>query len=194
MKIRVLILPVVLMVALAGCAPEAAAPVNPSPSASQQSPSAMPSDSPTVAPVAIPGDCETLVPLVVVHREFSSQFDPVAYVAHPEDLIGQSFADRNGLNCIWDIPRSEGFATVFVAERETVSDAAQIAAWRGAGFTECTSVLDACFSEEEETMVGTMQTVYALAGGFELRATTSAGSRDSLLALATEAATNMGYR
>lgn len=192
MKIRALILPVVLTVALAGCVPTAPTP-SPTAGESGGSPSATPSESPAVAPVALPGDCGTLVPLALVHSEFSADFNPVAYTAHPEDLVGQSFADREGLNCVWSIPSSEGFVSVFVAERETASDAEQVALWSSAGFSECTSTLDACFSQEEETMVSIMHTVYALAGGFELRAVTSAGSVDQLLVLATEAATNMGY-
>lgn len=195
LKIRNFIVPAVLMMALVGCASEAeTSDATSSAGADDSSPSATPTPDATVAPVTLPGDCESLVPLAVVHAEFSADFNPVAYTAHPEDLVGQSFADRNGLNCIWAIPRSEGFVSVRAAERETVSDDAQITAWSGAGFTECTSSLDGCFSSEEETMVSIVHTVYALAGGFELRATTSAGSANQLLVVVTEAATNMGYR
>ena len=195
MKFRALILPAVMMVALAGCAPEPAAPANPSSSPSQPAPPATtsPTPTPTVDPISLPADCEALVPTSTVHREFSPQFDPVAFVPHPEDEIGQSFAERDGLICTWTIPRSEAFVAVYAAESAAASDAAQIADWRSAGFTECPGILDACFSEDFETMVGQMSIVYALADGYEIQARTSAGSIDSLLVLAQEAATNMGY-
>ena len=200
MKFRALALPVALMLTLAGCTPDSGAQPTPTPSgpsaAVESSPSAPadpPAPVPTAAPLTIPETCDALVPIDVVQQQFSTKFAPVAYVAHPEDEIGQNFADRNGLNCIWAIPRSEAFVAVYVAERATASDAAQMADWQSAGFTDCSPLLDACFHEEEETMVNIMQTVYALAGGYELRVRASAGSVDPLLAVATEAATNLGY-
>lgn len=195
MKFRALVIPAVLLVVLVGCTPEPDASPVASPSAHESAPSDAPSPTPTptTAQLVIPGGCEALVAIEVVHSEFSPQFGPKAFVLHPEDEVGQSFADRNGLNCLWTIPRSEAFVGMHVAVRGPDSDAEQIAQWQSASLTECPAFLDACFYEQEETMVGTMWTVYALVDGFELRATTSAGSLDPLLALTREAAANMGY-
>lgn len=193
MKLRALAIPAVLMVTLAGCTPEPDAQPASSPSASESVPSDAPTPTPTVAQLVIPGDCEALVATEVVQREFSPQFELKVFVLHDEDEVGQSFASRNGLNCVWIIPRSEAFVGVHVAERGTDSDEAQIAEWQSAGLTECPPLLDACFSEEVETMVGTMSTVYTLVEGFELQVTTSAGGLDQLFALTREAASNMGH-
>lgn len=195
MKIRTLVIPVVLLVALAGCTSNSVGQPNPSVSSSSTAPapSSEPTAGPTTAAVALPASCEALVSTATIQREFSPSFNPTPYVAHPENTLGQEFTDRGGLICLWSIPQSEGFVAIYVAERATATDADQIAAWRGAGFADCSPLVDACFFEEEETMVGMMSTVYTLAGGFELRLRTSAGSLSPLRAVVQEAATNMGY-
>lgn len=187
MKLRVIVIPVAIVFAFSGCASEAPV-ADPSFSASE---SASP-ETPTPTPLVIPSDCETLLPTAVVHREFDSRFEPEVYVPHPEDEVGRSFSDRNGLICFWVIPRSEAYVGVLVAERGTDSDDGQVALWRSADFAECPPLLDACFYGED-TSFNTVSTVYALVDGFELRVTTGAGSLDALFVLAREAATNMGF-
>lgn len=195
MKIRALTIPAVFLLTLVGCTPTSEA--QPVPSASSNSDAAIPSGEPTPAPtttpVSLPATCEALVSTATIQREFSPQFDPTPYVAHPENALGQEFTDRGGLICIWSMPRSEAFVAIYIAERAAASDADQIAAWSSAGFADCSPFLDACFVEDDETMVGMKSTVYALAGGFELRISTSAGGLDQLRAVAHEAAANMGY-
>lgn len=190
MKLRTLAVPAVLVAALGGCAP--ASDVESSPSATEAAPSVAPA--PEGDPLVIPENCDDLVSMNTIHTQFDTSFVAEPFVLHAEDSVGQSFADRGGINCAWILPQSDGFVTLHIAEREAGSDEEQVAAWQTAGLPECPPFLDACFYKEEETMVGAMLTSYALVDGFEVRAISSAGPLDALLELTREAVTNMGYR
>lgn len=186
-----------LAIPLSGCAPE---PVVPSPSVSSpspsvsSSPSATPSETPEASSLVIPDDCDEMVPISVVHDQFSPDFEPIFITANDGDPAAQDFAARNGLTCLWGIPNSDaGFLTVFVAERDGDSDSVQVAEWQGAGYTECPPFLDECYYEDQVDEIGEVWTAHILVEGFELRVQATAVSLDPLLIIARSAATNMGY-
>ncbi len=201
MKIRRSAVPAVAILAalaipLSGCAPEPVAPsTSPSPSPSvSSSPISTPSETPDVSSLIIPDDCDEMVPISVVHDQFSPAFEPIFVTANDGDPAAQDFAARNGLTCLWGIPNSDaGFLTVFVAERDADSDADQVAEWQGAGYTECPPFLDECYYEDEVDEIGEVWTAHILVDGFELRVQATAVSLDPLLIVARSAATNMGY-
>jgi hypothetical protein len=193
MKFRAIVVPAVLIFALAGCAPE---PIvsSPSPSPSESTPSASPSETPAGSQLTLPDDCDVLVPISVIHDEFYSGFESIYFAADLGDASAQSFAARNGLTCLWGIPQSDaGFITVFAAERGMDTDEEQAAAWKSAGYTECPPFLDVCYFEESTEETGEVWTAHVLVDGFELQIQASSTSLDPLLAVAREAATSMGY-
>ena len=194
MKLRAVVVSLAVVVALAGCAPEAAPAPSTSPSASVTVPSASPSASPTVKSLTLPEDCSVLVPLTTIHTEFYSGFVPIYLAADLGDDTIQSFASRNGLTCLWGIPNSDaGYVKVFAAVRATATDDQQIALWSSAGYSECPPFLDACFYEDVKNEIGEVWTVHALVEGFELRIEATSVTLDPLLVVARDAATSMGY-
>ncbi len=193
MKIRALVVPVALILTLAGCAPEPVVPSS-TPTPSVTTPSPTPTASPSGSKLTLPEDCEILVPINVIHAQFSEQFESIYFAADLGGSSAQSFAARNGLTCLWGIPQSDaGSVTVFAAERATSTDAQQVSKWQTAGYTECPSFLDACYYEDVTNEIGEMWTVHALVDGIELQVQATSTSIDPLLVVAREAATNMGY-
>ncbi len=196
MKLHAIVIPAVLIFALAGCAPEPGASPPLAPSAS---PTATPSPTSTPSPsgtsLVLPFGCDELVPTDVIHTQFSSSFESIYFAADLGDDAAQSFASRLGLTCLWGIPQSDaGFVKVFAAERDTDTDEQQVAIWRSAGYTDCSPFLDACYVEDVLEEGGEVWTVHALVGGFELRVFATSTSIEPLLATAREAAKNMGHR
>ena len=197
MRVRALIIPALVVAMLAGCTPQTPAPsaspsTSPSPGSSAQTPSTAPTAAPTQAAVALPGSCDALVPLAVVQREFSPRFETIVIDASYGDPVAQDFMARGGITCLWGIPQSGAGYTMYAAERATSTDAAQVAQWTAAGFTQC-SEFDACYYELASSEEGDFYTLHALVGGFELRAFSSAGGPDALMGVAIAAATSMGY-
>lgn len=196
MKLRVLILSAVLTFAVSGCAPE---PLIPAPSPSADGPGATgepapaASLSPTEPSLALPADCTLLVPLAVIQTEVSPHF---VHIVTGPDYGGpdaQDFLARGGLACTWGIPQSGAMANVYVAERATASDAAQVALWVAAGYSECLTFLDECYYEEVSADFGEYKTLFVLVDGFEIRVQSSTAPVHSLMVIARAAATSMGY-
>jgi hypothetical protein len=192
-KFRAVAVPVLLLLVLSGCAPEPV-PASPSPSPSTPAPSIEPSASPTGSRLVLPEDCDELVPLEVIHEQFSPAFEPIFLIADSGDADAQSFAARNGITCLWGIPNSDaGFVTVYAAVRGTDTDEQQVTAWRDAGFAECPPFLDACYFEDVADEIGEVWTAHVLVEGYELRVQATSNSLGPLLVVAREASTNMGY-
>lgn len=194
MRILTAVVPFIVVFALVGCAPEApVATPDPTVSPSAEQPSSSPSAPEHEATVSLPGECETLVPLSIVHSDFSDNFESIAMDAASGDPVAQSFRDRNGLTCLWGIPNSDAGVTLFVGERATSTDAEQVSQWSAAGYAECSAFLDACFHESGVDEVGAWQLLHALVDGYEIRVHGSSATLDPLLSLARTAATNMGH-
>ena len=194
MKVRSLVIPAVLIALLAGCTPQTPAPSqNPTSSPSASTPAPAPtSAAPTQSPVALVDSCDSLVALDVVQREFSPHFVSIPIGAEYGDPVAQAFLNDGGLICLWGIPQSGAGFTMYVAEGIAGSDSEQASAWAAAGYTQCAE-FDVCYYESETNEEGSFWTLHALAGGFELRVFAQSGSLDPLMAVAHEAATNMGY-
>ena len=193
MKIRAIVVPAVLILVLSGCAPEPVVPSS-TPTPSVTTPSATPTATPSVSSLALPEDCEAFVPLPVIHKQFSEQFESIYFAADLGDSSAQSFAARDGLTCAWGIPQSDaGYVLVFAAERETATDAQQVAKWQSAGYTDCSPFLDACYSQNIPSETGVTMAVHLLLKGFEVRIEATTTSLDPLMVVAGEVAKNMGY-
>lgn len=193
MKIRALVVPAVLMLALAGCAPEPVVPTT-TPVPTFSTPTPTPTASAAGSQLALPEDCDVLVPIAFIHSQFHESFTSMYFAADLGGSAAQSFAARDGLTCLWGIPDSDaGYVTVFAAERGTETDAQQVAQWRAAGYSECPPFMDECYFEETTDEIGEVWTVHVLVDGFELQVQATASSMDLLLVTAREAATNMGY-
>lgn len=195
MSLRAVIVPLAMVLALAGCTavPADVAVVSPSPAASTPAPVASPSESAAPA-LRLPATCADLVPLATIHSQFAASFEPIPYSPGVEDLDATSFVARGGLTCLWGIPQSDaGAITVYAARRSTATDEQQAQSWRSAGYSECPPFLDACFFVDTTNEIGENWTVHALVGGIELRIQATSTSLDPLLVVARAAATSMGY-
>lgn len=196
MKIRARAGLATLAVALTGCAPGPAGPsASPGPSSSaSSSPSATPSATPDAAALVIPGDCESLIPITVVHAQFASSFESIPSTLMSGDPVAQDFLARGGLTCVWGIPNSDaGFVSVFVADRGAGTDDVLVGQWQAAGLSECPPFLDACYYEQVLDDVGEYWNIHVLVEGFEMRLQGTTSSLDPLLGMARAASTSMGY-
>lgn len=197
MKTPAILVPAVLILLLAGCAPEPVAPTSsmtPNPSVTATG-TPKPTETPAASTLTIPDDCSELVPLSIVKEQFDPGFQSIFITANDGDPAAQDFASRNGLTCLWGIPNSDaGFLKVYVAERDSATDKEQVAEWKTAGYKECPKFLDACFVEEEMNEIGHVWTAHVLVDGFEMHIHATAASLDPLLVVARSAASNMGYR
>ncbi|MCC7127438.1 MAG: hypothetical protein IT192_01295 [Microbacteriaceae bacterium] len=193
MRLRSALIPLGLILALAGCTP-AAPPTGPAASPSgDSSPSASADPSPSPAALQLPASCDALVPLATIREQLGS-----AFVAQPLDLStadpeATDFAERGGLTCLWVIPNSGGGVMVFVAERAAPSDEYLTNQWTDLGMSECPPFLDACYWQDDSGETGGYYTVRTLVEGFEMRISGSAGSIDPLMVIARAAATSLGY-
>ena len=189
-------LAVILMTALAltGCAPDAETPgASPRPTDPGPSTSASPSGTPGASGLVLPGTCDDLVPIGWIRTAFGDSFESIPYDASSGDPVGADFAARGGLACIWGIPNSDAGVPLFVAERATTTDEAQIAQWQAAGYRLGPDFLDACWFEQLSTALGEMVTVHALVEGYELRAQGLGEQLDPYLSLIRQATDSMGY-
>ncbi|MEO7348330.1 MAG: hypothetical protein ABIW32_00475 [Terrimesophilobacter sp.] len=193
MKVRALIIPAVLALALTGCGGGTSPVASPTPSSSSSdsaAPTAAPS--PSAPAVALPAGCESLVRTSAMQAQFGSDVVPIV-LPSPGSPVAQSFIDRGGLTCLWGIPQSDAAITVYAAPRATATDEEQVNLWRTAGFSECPPFLDACFFEVINSELGEYRTVYVLVAGFELQVQAGTDGIDPLLIVAREASNNMGY-
>lgn len=189
-------LAVILMAALAltGCGPAGETPgASPEPTDPGPSTSASPSGAPGGSGLVLPETCDELVPITWIRTAFGDAFESIPYDASGGDPTAADFAARGGLACLWGIPNSDAGVTLFVAERATPTDEAQVAEWQAAGYQLGPDFLDACWFEQVSSEIGEMVTVHALVEGYELRAQGLGVHIDPYLSLIRQATDSMGY-
>ena len=192
--VRRCVMILIAALALAGCAPAGETPgasapaVDPGPSTSVS-----PSETPGTSELVLPETCDGLVPIAWIRTAFGGSFESIPYDASSGDPTAADFAARGGLACVWGIPNSDAGITLFVAERATPTDEAQVAEWQAAGYQLGPDFLDACWLEQVSSEIGEMVTVHALARGYELRAQGLGEQVDPYLSHIRQATDSMGY-
>lgn len=193
---RALVLPLALLLSLAGCTPalQEAPTESPSPVVTEPAPAVTEAEVPAAPALSIPNSCIDLVPLATVRAQFSPGFESIGMVPGWGDPEAGDFVNRGGITCLWGIPNSGAAAlTVYVAPRATSTDEEQITAWSAAGYSECPTFLDGCFYEALSFDGVDVRIIHALVGGFEMRVEAGSAPLDPLLVAARAAATSMGY-
>ena len=195
MKPRYLPLLVALVLPLAGCVTITVppAPASPSPSSSPAA-SATPEPSPTPV-LAIPASCADLVPLDVIHTQYSTNFELIDTSAGWGGPVADEFTSRGGIVCVWGIPNSDaGAAVVYLAPLD-VSAAAKEASWQAAGYTPCPTAAGVCYSKQEhfDELDATFTTVYEIFADYEIQVEANAVTLDQLLITAKAAMVSTGY-
>jgi hypothetical protein len=119
---RALLLPVLLTIALAGCAAQPAA-------ESTAEPAPPPTDAATAQPTASTADlpdCEELLTIEQARALFSEQTEAIGGDAVAESLLLGPLDGAPTRTCVWGIPSSDGAFTITV----TIADADQAAGMR----------------------------------------------------------------
>lgn len=189
-----ILLAAALSIGLAGCTPAAEPEPSESASASASAPpSPSASPSPSVAALVLPGTCEELVALAQVRAIFGDALEAIDYGPGGGGPDAIEFNARGGLVCFWGIPQTEAGISLMIAERETATDAEQIAAWQAAGYQLGPDFLDALYYEVGPTEVGDFVQSYSLVSGYEIRAGGYGTDLDPYLSLVRHATDSMGY-
>ncbi len=192
MRSRLALIPLALVLALAGCTP-AAPPADPPAGPGDSSPSKPADPSTDPAALKLPTSCDALVPLATIREQLGDAFVAQALDLSTADPEATDFAERGGLTCLWVIPNSGAGLMVFVAERAAPSDEFLTNQWTDLGMTECPPFLDACYWQDDSGETGGYYTVRTLVEGFEMRISGSADGIDPLMVIARAAATSLGY-